>query len=805
VELTLTLPVEARVAKLREFLQQHPESKSRARATELLVSAHASIGDGSLKRGDSSGGVEHLMLAITEAPVDSSERLFTGVISQIPLNLFVRGERAAAATAAQNIEAKFGGDARRLLAVASFYLTTEQGAEAVRIATRAVSLAPDLGEAHQALGLAMHISLRLEDAIASYKRAVEINPNLKGAQRSLADLHRAFGRSEEALALYRQHLVADADDKAARAGVVLSLLDLGRADEAKSELDAALQADPGNLVLLAGAAYWFAAHNDSQKALELGSKALAIEPRYTWSQVAVARALTAERNPVAAERAIRFAKQYGTFPTLDYELASTLAAAGLYDEAAEALMQSFSLKDGQIQTSLGGKTTALASSFTQLLAPERQASIFQSVAPDSAQNAKLLKDLLTFVTVLNQTSINEERAIAAARQFASGEDAWRVHRQLYAASRLMQKGIGHAAAYELAEAARSSAEAGLTVPALTIVVQADEYREIRARAIAAGGTPDIAEAPRNVLSNILRGRIEDISGWSLFNQDKPAEAAEHLKRAANILPPGTPAWRTALWHLGATLERLDQKDEALVQYIRSYNAGEPDPVRRTMIERLYRQVNGSLEGLDEQIRSIGAAPTSTEAAAAAEPTPSSEPSPADAGVKATSTPVADASPEPTTATETVPQPTPTPEAAATPSADTAVPVNDPSLTPEATPTPSASPSRRSSFDPRPDAEAPAPKPPTKPASVVMITGQVLDSDNNPVANVVVVLISPQGTVLASTTNEEGIYSFKIAPSTHNYRLIPSKDGFAFEPVDKVLEGATEDVKGLNFIAAAKSP
>jgi hypothetical protein len=308
------------------------------------------------------------------------------------------------------------------------------------------------------------------------------------------------------------------------------------------------------------------------------------------------------------------------------------------------------------------------------------------------------------------------------------------------------------------------------------------------------------------LSNILRGRIEDISGWSLFNQDKPAEAAEHLKRAANILPPDTPAWRTALWHLGATLERLDQKDEALVQYIRSYNAGEPDPLRRTMIERLYRQVNGSLEGLDEQIRSIGAAPTPTEAAAAI-PSPSSYPSPADAGIRATATPVAAASPEPTTPEETEPpQPVPTPEVAATPSAETTVPVNDPSLTPEATPTPSAPPSRRSSFDPRQDAEAPAIKPPTKPAiSVVMITGQVLDSDNNPVANVVVVLISPQGTVLASTTNEEGIYSFKIAPSTHNYRLIPSKDGFAFEPVDKVLEGATEDVKGLNFIAAPKSP
>ncbi len=803
IELTLTLRPEARITKLKEFLERRRDSKFRPRAIELLVSAHAAFGDERLKAGDSAGGVEQLMAAIAEAPVTSSERLFAGVISQIPLNLFVRGEGAAAATAAQNIEAKFGADAKRLLAVASFYLTTEQGTEAARVAARAISLAPELGEAHQALGLAMHISLRLEDAISSYKRAVELNPNLKGAQRSLADLHRALGRSEEALALYRQFFAADANDKAARAGVVLSLLDLGRLDEAKTELDAALKADPANLALLAGGAYWFAAHNDPQMALDLGSKALAIEPRYTWSQVAVARALVAQRDPVGAERAIRFAKQYGTFPTLDYELASTLVASGLYDEAAEVLMQSFRLKDGQIETSLGGRTTAVASNFIELLAPERRASIFQSVAPDSEQNAKLLKDLLTFITALNQPTINEERATVAAKQFASGDDASRVHRQLHAAAKLMQKGVGYAVAYELAEAARSSADAGLTVPALTVVVQADEYREVRARAIASGGTPQVPDAPRNILSNILRGRIEDLSGWSLFNQDKLPEAAEHLKRATNILPPGTPSWRTALWHLGATLERLDQKDEALVQYIRSYNAGDPDPVRRTVIERLYRQVKGSLDGLDEQIRSIGATPT-TEAAAVA-PTPSPESSPVDAAVTASPAPVAVASPDPTpneVNVQPTQEPTPTPEAEVTPTPTATVPVTDP--TPD--PTPSRVPPQRSSFDPRPDAEPAPVQKPTKPAlSVVTITGQVMDANNNPVANVVVVLISPQGSVLASTTNEEGVYSFKVAPSTLSYRLIPSKDGFTFEPVDKVLAGATEDQKGLNFVAAQKSP
>ena len=811
VELTLTLPVEARVVKLKEFLQQYPQSKSRPRAIELLVSASAAVGDERLRAGDTAGGIEHMMLAINEASVTSSERLFGGVISQIPLNLFVRGERAAALTAAKSIEEKFGGDPKRLLALAGFYFTTEQGGEAARIATRAISLAPDLGEAHQAMGLAMHISLRLEDAITSYKRAVELNPNLKSAQRSLADLQRALGHSDEALVLYRQQLAADPKDKAARAGVVLSLLDLGRAEEAKTELDAALQADPANLSLLAGAAYWFAAHNDSQKALELGSKALAIEPRYTWSQVAVARALVAQRNPLAAERAIRFAKQYGAFPTLDYELASTLAAAGLFDEAGEVLMQSFSLKEGQIQTQLGGKTPAVGSNFIELLAPERRASIFQSASADTEQNAKLLKDLLSFITVLNQPSINEEQAVAAARQFASGDDAWRVHRQLHAALKLMQKGIGYATALELAEAGRSSADAGLTVPALTVAVQADEYREMRARAIASGGTPDIADAPRNVLSNILRGRIEDTSGWALFNQDKPAEAVEHLKRAANILPVGTPSWRTALWHLGATLERLDQKDEALVQYIRSYNAGDPDPLRRTVIERLYRQLKGSLAGLDEQIS--GTAPVATPLE-----TPTVDPAPAPASspvdTSSISAPVATASPQPGEAT-TLPTPEATPEA--TPTTTPEEPASQPGPTPEATPvaepspSPSATPSRRSSFDPRPDAEAPPTTKPEAPPiaksapSVVTITGRVIDSNNNPVANVVVVLISPQGTVLASTTNEAGIYSFKVAPSTNSYRLIPSKEGFSFEPVDKVLAGAIEDLKDLNFVAAVKSP
>jgi len=824
VELTLTKPLEERVAKLRAFLDEHPESKSRPRATELLISANAGLGDERLKKGDTAGGIEQLMQAIADAPVNASEKLFSGVISQIPLNLYLRGESAAATKAAQNIEVKFGNDPKRLVALSGFYVSTEQGAEATRLATQAVQLSPDLAEAHQGLGRALHVSLRLEEATAEYKRALELDPNFRGARRSLADLNRAFGKSEDALALYRQQLEAEPADKAARTGLILSLLDLGRTDEAKGELEKALQTDPRNLTLLAGAAYWFAAHNDSDLALALGYKAVQIEPRYTWSQVALARALAAQKKPLEAERALRFARQYGKFPTLDYELASALAAAGLYDEAAEALMQSFSLKDGQIETRLGGQSSAHSANFIELLAPERQASIFQSVAADTENNARLLKALLAFATLINQETnggtIDEERAAAAAREFASGDDAARVHRELYAASRLLQRGLGYQTAYELAEAARTSAEAGMNVPALTLAVQADEFRVIRARAIAAGGTPDIPEAPRNVLSNLMRGRIEDISGWALFNQDKLDDAVAHLKRAVTILPEGTPAARTSLWHLGAALDRQNKKAEALSYYIKSYNTGEPDSGRRAVIEQLYRKVNGSLEGLDERIgpspgTTVGAQTPATTSTPdknndiAAQPTSSPESTP-----PATVLSVMPSSPSPG-APVTTPQATPSPEPAS-PGSTSPPPASEPTASPEPTPSPDSTPVAAPTREPAPTATpestpAPASTPTLEtspvekmdqpPRATITISGRVKGASGNPIANVVVVLISPQGTVLGSTTDEQGNYSFTVAPSssTHSYRIIPSRDGLAFDPVDKVLPVVSDDVKELDFV------
>ncbi|HSE20728.1 MAG TPA: TPM domain-containing protein, partial [Pyrinomonadaceae bacterium] len=228
VELTLTKPLAERAVLLKKFLETHPESKSRTRATELLISTHAGLGDQRLKNGDNAGGVEQLMLAISESNTQISDELFKGVISQIPMNLYLRGEKDSAFRAAAAIEEKFGSDPKRLLAVAGFYLSIERGDEATRVGEAVVKIAPDLAEAHRVMAVGLHFSLRLDEAASEYKKALELDPTLNVARGSLADLSRAAGKFDEALALYNDQLKEKPKDPAATAGVVISLLELGR-------------------------------------------------------------------------------------------------------------------------------------------------------------------------------------------------------------------------------------------------------------------------------------------------------------------------------------------------------------------------------------------------------------------------------------------------------------------------------------------------------------------------------------------------------------------------------------------------
>ncbi|HJR09764.1 MAG TPA: tetratricopeptide repeat protein [Pyrinomonadaceae bacterium] len=698
LEALLKLPVAERVAPLRAFIEANPQSSLKTRATEQLVSAHAALGDERLQTGDAAGGIELFKQAVALAPADMSDKLYYEIVSQLPANLFVRGQGAAALELARSIEPAAASDAKRLLALAAFYISVEQADEAARVARAAITLLPNLASAHQALGASHRLALRLDEAAAEYARAVELDPKSIPARHSLADLRRATGKPEDALALYRELYTADAKNISARTGIVLALFDAGKREEAERELEAALTDEPRNFLLLTGAAYWYAAHNEPPRALALAEQAVKIEPRYTWAQVAFARALVAGKLPLEAERALRFARLYGRFPTLDYELANALVAAGLYNEAFDELARSFTLKDGQLETQLAGRIPTRAANFIELLAPERRASIFQANAADTEANARVIKGLLALHLALDATAAGEGSNVttrdasaiaAAANDFASGADEMRAFRQLYAAGRLLRRGVATQTVLELMDAARLSVEAAIDAPAATVATTADELRDVRANAIAQGATPSIPTLPRNAISNILRGRIEELTGMALLEQGKTTEAIAALRRAVSVLPERSIYWRTAQWRLGTALASGGQERDALAAYIKSYNPQSPDAARRAVIESLYTKVNGSLKGLDAQVGSAPPARAATfEATNNERPNVTTTPAPTETPAVSTATP----EPSPASTPDApVTNPSPAPEASPSPTPDQPATTPSPE-TPAATPTPDTEPS-----------------------------------------------------------------------------------------------------------------
>lgn len=707
----LKLDAATRVERLTAFVKTNPDSPQTLRAQELLVGARAALGDEKLRAGDHAAGIELFRAAVSEAPAAMSDKLFAEVLAQLPANLYVLGNRGAGLELARAVEARAQGNATRLLSLASFYFGIERPEEGERLARAAVALKPEMSAAHQALGVAHRLSLRLDEAAAEFARASELDPQSVSSRRTLAELKRATGKAEDAAALYRELLAANAQDVNARAGLVLSLFDAGRREEAERELQPALTGEARDLPLLVGASYWYAAHGNGARALELAEKAITFESRFgwAWARVAQGRALLALKRPLEAERAFRTARRFGNFATLDYELAAALAAAGLYDEAADQLAHSFALRDGKLVARLAGRVESSAADFNELLAPERRASLAQFEGAATAEEGRTLKALLALNYATAPNASDERAAAEAAREFAAGDDAMRSYRNVYAANRLEQLGTAHAEALARAEAAVGGVEQalGLAYAPVALFAETPELKELRKQVVEQDTPLNMFAVDRDTLSKVLRGRIEGLAGWALYNQGQTAEAAVRLRRAVSVLPEGSAWWRTAEWRLGVALEASGSARDALAAYVTSYRAL-PDPKRLPTIEALYKKLNnGSLNGIEKLIgpplsnaavETPANEPTSTPAAtttsAAGDVT---APTTTGAGTP-TTTPAAEPTPLPT------PEPTPAPSPAAPPAS-------------EATPAPSSSPEPASTTStpepvkeerPKPESATPAP-------------------------------------------------------------------------------------------------
>ena len=661
-----------RINALQKFTDAFPQSDEKTHALELIVSSRAQLADQKLRGGDTAAGVELFKQAVADAPSPLADKLFAEVVLQFPTNLFYAGQSPAAAEIARAIEEKIGDNAKQVLGLATFYIGTENGAEARRLAEKAIALDPQMPAAYQTLGLANRLDFQLDESVAAYAKAAELDPDSVSSKRSLAEMKRAVGKPDEAAAIYRQLLAKNPDDLTAQTGLILALFDSNKKTEAEAEMSKSLEKNPNNLFLLVGAAYWYAARNDAAKAVDLGQKAVAIEPRYTWARIALARGLIMQNRFTDAEKQLLAARQYGNFPTLDYELAAVRFAAGFYEEAARQLEKSFAVANDLVQTKLGNRIPRDGQSFIRVLADERRASIFEPLTADSPENADKLKSLLLFHQ--NLAADNNDTLEQAADEFVKGNDPSKTYRQIYAANQLLQAKKGLPKVLDLTQSAVGGVDAALETPNAPSAVLADQLFESRTLAISRGEVVVVPDVPRRTLAAVVRGRIEEIAGWTLFNQNKPQEAIVRLKRAVSILPEKSAGWRSSMWRLGVAFDAADKPAEALDAYVKSYLDSAPDAIKYAAIERVYQKVNGSLDGLDEK---IGAKPIDNTIAFSPPVTETTDARAIEPGSSPASAPTADGTPETT--------PIPTPEIfAAAPKSETA-----PKVLPAASPSPQA--------------------------------------------------------------------------------------------------------------------
>ena len=619
-----------RITLLEKFIAANSGTPLEVEARESLMREYALKGEQMLREANPQAATQAFKSAFRAAPAIINDKIFGQYIFPLPVAMNAFGFRVESADLMLSFEGRFKDEPNRLVEIGFFYVQIEAPFEAVRVLERAVQLAPQDHRAHNSLGTAYLINLRLDDALAEFKRAVELDSADEYANLNLGNLARAGSDFEQAINYYRRQIALKKDTAEAHGGLAIALLALGRDEEAEPEIKRALELTPADYRFMTQLAYFYTTRKKIALARTLIEQALKIEPRYGWGFIVKANIDLADGRYGDALGTLISAQAHAGFSTLSFELVKTLMVLDGYEQAIEVMNKAFKVNEaGEFETMLGGAVKARSQRLDILLERERQAALFLNEHPTTTLQYRLAEalgriDYYSTVAVAGRKPSQRRRATRATDQdelksatrprrardnaaslsaelsagsdaglpgmtellraittFTTLDDGRQPFRMVWVSRKLTESGIALDAAEQLARRAISMAEAA-TEPA--------------------GSMRDAPLLDREGRRLVFLGRAYDALGWVQLKKGDANGAVESLSKSVESYPESGER-KSALWHLAVATQEAGNERRALDLYIASYDPGQPvSSVRRAQIEALYKKLNGSLSGLNDKLK-----------------------------------------------------------------------------------------------------------------------------------------------------------------------------------------------------------
>src|SRR5436305_7758754 len=216
-----------KIALLEKLLASNPAEPYNLQARELLMREYALKGEQMLREGNPKAAAQSFKSAFRAAPAVINDKIFGQYIFPLPMAMNAFGYRSESVDLMRSIEPRFETDANRTVEIGFFYVQIEAPLEALRVLEHAVQLAPQDHRAHNSLGTAYLINLRLDDAASEFQRALELDASDEYANLNLGNLARASGAYDRAVDFYRRQIRLKPDDGDAHGGMAIAMLALG--------------------------------------------------------------------------------------------------------------------------------------------------------------------------------------------------------------------------------------------------------------------------------------------------------------------------------------------------------------------------------------------------------------------------------------------------------------------------------------------------------------------------------------------------------------------------------------------------